>query len=95
MAVDRTSFLLHRPEWSDAPSDVVDYHIAAAKRALSSTVLGDVYDDAVELAACRGLARSPYGASMRLANDSDVTVYDRELEALTEPYGRCALGWES
>lgn len=87
MTVTRTSLLTEHPEWANAPTDLVDAKLAAAKALLDTDVLGDLYDYAVVLKTCQLLALSPFSRDMRLSKDDGTTIYDRELHDILIPAG--------
>lgn len=90
MAVTPASLAINRPEFAQvvaARAALVTNFIAKAERDLCEEVLGDAFDDAVELHTCDQLARSPFARELRLVPDESITVYYEELERMLRKYG--------
>lgn len=71
------------------PTDAeIQARIDAAERDLDQAVLGDQYDDAIQLWVAQSLARSSYARDLRLKKDEHATIFDEPLRAILEPLGR-------
>lgn len=66
MAIDSTAFLVRFPEFAESDTDLIDAKLAEALGALSSTILGDRFDEAQGYLTAHLLALSPYGMQARL-----------------------------
>lgn len=74
---------------ADHPTDAeVQAAIDVADDLLDATVLGSLYDAAVDLKACQILALSPFAQDLRLKKGSAATIFDGQLRAILEPMGR-------
>ena len=95
MPVTRTSFLIRYPEFSNAATALIDEHIAAAIAALDTEAFGARLDDAVMLKAAQSLALRHEGMDLRLEQDSEKTIYDKQLDDICYAAGaswRMVLG---
>ena len=73
MAITAAEFMLSRPEFASAGTQLVAEALADAVSKVDPTTWGNQTDKAVSLLAAHSLWSSPFGASMRLDGDSEET----------------------
>ena len=90
MAVTVDSFVASHPEFADVAAqhrDMVATAIADAAAETDATVCGAETDRVVRLRAADELARSPFGAQVKLVDDEGRTPYEKSLERLVQRIG--------
>lgn len=82
MPVTAVDFVARFPEYTGAPTPLVERCIAEAERRTSAAVWGDLEDDGVRYLAAHLLACSPNAKDMRIKSDPTGSIYLTERRRL-------------
>jgi hypothetical protein len=82
VALTAAKFLVLHPEFDTAPQEMVQNVIAEASRQLNPDVYGDKLDDAHRWLTAHLLTETPFGKTLRQADDDKPTVYFKEYNAI-------------
>jgi hypothetical protein len=84
VAVSLATFLVNYPEFTNAPSGMVQNALNDAYGLTPVGVWATYTDQGAQLRAAQAMAHSPFGVGLSLSRDDGTTIYDQRLSRLVQ-----------